>query len=128
MGYPSPRVSEAENATTSSSSTTTTTTSSPPPTESSAAAKTAHLIEEYKQHAAEWAATEGTSYVDVEGFTSSSRSMMVFKGGEHLFFCTAPLVEGGTDAAFHRFLDACATQQQVQQAQKQHPSPKNLIQ
>jgi hypothetical protein len=96
-------------------------------TESSPASKTARLIEEYKQHAAEWAAEESASYVDVEGF-SSSRSMTTYKGGEKLFFCTAPLVVDGTDAAFHRFLDACNTQKQVEQVQKQHPTKKHLIQ
>ena len=105
----SPHVSEATHNTT----TATTTTCTP-------AAKTARLLEEYKQHAAEWAQEESQSYVDIQGFTSSSRSMTVFKGAEKTFFCTAPLVQDGTDAAFHRFLDACATQQQIEHVQKQH--------
>jgi hypothetical protein len=122
MGFPSPQLSEITITTTAATSSTTTNTS----TECTPATKTARLIEEYKQHAAEWAAEEGDSYVDVQGFSSSSRAMMIFKGGNKNFLCTAPFVEDGTEAAFHRFLEACTTQQQVEQVQKQHQ--KNLIQ
>ncbi len=99
-------------------STTATTTTTPITTNCTPAAETARLIDEYKQHAAEWAAKEGDSYIDGPGFSSSSRSMMTYKGGKKLFIRTAPLVEGGTEAAFHRYLDACATQKQVEQVQK----------
>lgn len=124
MGFPSPRLLKTPDHAPATPEATAKTKNT---LESSPAAKTARLIEQYKQHAAEWAAEEGQSYVDIAGFSSSSRSMMIFKGGETMFLFTAPLVDGGTKAAFDRFLDACATRQQVEQVQKQYPKS-NLIQ